>query len=174
MTEHLWTRLLDAKSRLAPVQSKYRVAFEDPIDLDAPLKVLGPDLNWMAAALAGGIVPPVEAYWGAKFRMVLEMADGEKVQVIVSGFNVSDLLAELTKRGGKMLSQVVVDYPPAYAEPLGPMTEEQAIEYLIKKDMPPRVWKQEHNRAMMAIVHRDQIPTDRTYRNAWDLSGVTP
>lgn len=172
MTQHLGTRLFDAKDRLKPVQSKYRVAFEDASDLDAPLKVLNPDLNWMAAAMAGGIVPPVEAYWEAKFRMVLEMADGEKVQVIVSGFNVSDLLAELTKRGGKMLSQVVVDYPPAYAEPLGPMTEQQAIEYLIKKDIPPRVWKKEHNRTMMAIVHRDQIPTERVYRNAWDLSGV--
>jgi hypothetical protein len=27
---HLWDRLAEAKSRLAPVQSKYRVVFEDP------------------------------------------------------------------------------------------------------------------------------------------------
>ena len=53
---HLWDRLAEAKSRLAPVQSKYRVLFEDPTQPDAPAKVLVPDPNWMAAALAG--IPP--------------------------------------------------------------------------------------------------------------------
>lgn len=36
---HLWDRLAEAKSRLAPVQSKYRVLFEDPTQPDAPAAV---------------------------------------------------------------------------------------------------------------------------------------
>ena len=40
---HLWDRLAEAKQRLAPVQSKYRVLFEDPSQPDAPAAVLVPD-----------------------------------------------------------------------------------------------------------------------------------
>jgi len=42
---HLWDRLVEAKQRLAPVQSKYRVLFEDPANPDAPAAVLVPDPN---------------------------------------------------------------------------------------------------------------------------------
>ena len=59
---HLWDRLAEAKSRLEPVQSKYRVVFEDPADPEAPAKVLVPDPNWMAAALEGNILPPIDTY----------------------------------------------------------------------------------------------------------------
>ena len=59
---HLWDRLAEAKSRLAPVQSQYRVLFEDPATPDEPAKVLVPDPNWMAAALAGNVLPPIETY----------------------------------------------------------------------------------------------------------------
>ena len=58
MTKHLWERLLEAKSRLEPVQSKYRVLFEDPATPDEPAKVLVPDPNWMACALEGNTLPP--------------------------------------------------------------------------------------------------------------------
>ena len=60
--KHLWERLLEAKSRLAPVQSKYRVVFEDPATPDEPAKVLVPDPNFMAAGLAGGYLSPIETY----------------------------------------------------------------------------------------------------------------
>ena len=59
---HLWDRLAEAKTRLDPVQSKYRVLFEDPATPDEPAKVLVPDPNWMACALEGGILPPIETY----------------------------------------------------------------------------------------------------------------
>jgi len=62
MTQHLWERLLEAKSRLKPVQSKYRVLFEDPNAPDEPAKVLVPDPNFMAAGLAGGYLSPIETY----------------------------------------------------------------------------------------------------------------
>lgn len=169
-TAHLLDRLAAAKNRLTPVQSKYRVVFEDPANPDAPAAVLVPDPNWMASALNGGILPPIKAYHAAKFRVLMEMEDGEQVQGIVSGDKCADMLHELHQRGGKMLGQCVVDYPPAYAEPIGPMTEEQSIEYLIKKDIPPRVWRDYRgNRRIMAIVPVEAVPRDRTHRNAWEI-----
>ena len=52
---HLITRLYWAKENLEPVQTDYRVVYEDSVDECA--KILVPDLNWMACALQGGILP---------------------------------------------------------------------------------------------------------------------
>ena len=135
MTQHLWTRLLEAKSRLKPVQSKYRVLFEDPREPDAPAKVLVPDPNWMAAALAGDILPPIDTY--QRDRLV---PDGEPKE-----------------------------HP--YAEPIGAMTEEEAIEYLVMKDIDPAVWRDyQGNRTIMKIVPVEMIPSDRSHRNAWRIA----
>jgi hypothetical protein len=60
---HLWERLHWAKDNLEKVQSDIRVVYEDPEDMDNPAKILVPDPNWMACALQGGILPPVEVYW---------------------------------------------------------------------------------------------------------------
>ena len=134
MTQHLWTRLLEAKSRLKPVQSKYRVLFEDPREPDAPAKVLVPDPNWMAAALAGDILPPIDTY--QRDRLV---PDGEPKE-----------------------------HP--YAEPIGAMTEEEAVEYLVQKDIDPAVWRDyQGNRTIMKIVPVEMIPSDRSFRNAWRI-----
>jgi hypothetical protein len=135
MTQHLWERLLEAKSRLKPVQSKYRVLFEDPNAPDEPAKVLVPDPNWMAAALEGDILPPIDTY--QRDRLV---PDGEPKE-----------------------------HP--YAEPIGPMTEEEAIEYLIMKDIDPAVWRDyKGNRTIMKIVPVELIPSDRSFRNAWKIN----
>ena len=133
--QHLWTRLLEAKSRLKPVQSKYRVLFEDPATPDEPAKVLVPDPNWMAAALEGDILPPIDTY--QRDRLV---PDGEPKE-----------------------------HP--YAEPIGAMTEEEAIEYLVMKDIDPAVWRDyKGNRTIMKIVPVEMIPSDRSFRNAWRIA----
>ena len=132
---HLWDRLAEAKSRLAPVQSKYRVLFEDPTQPDAPAAVLVPDPNWMAAALEGNILPPIDTYQRDR-----DVPDGQPKE-----------------------------HP--YAEPIGAMTEEEAIEYLIQKDIPPQVWRDyQGNRAVMKIVPVELIPSDRSFRNAWKIN----
>ena len=131
---HLWDRLAEAKSRLAPVQSKYRVLFEDPATPDEPAKVLVPDPNWMAAALAGNVLPPIDTY--QRDRLV---PDGEPKE-----------------------------HP--YAEPIGAMSEEEAIEYLVQKDIDPAVWRDyQGNRTIMKIVPVEMIPSDRSFRNAWRI-----
>ena len=131
---HLWERLLEAKLRLKPVQSKYRVLFEDPTTPDEPAKVLVPDPNWMAAALAGDILPPIDTY--QRDRLV---PDGQPKE-----------------------------HP--YAEPIGAMSEEEAIEYLVQKDIDPAVWRDyQGNRTIMKIVPVEMIPADRSFRNAWRI-----
>jgi len=132
---HLWERLAEAKSRLAPVQSQYRVLFENPAEPDAPASVLVPDPNWMAAALAGGVLPPIDTYLRDQ-----NVPDGQPKE-----------------------------HP--YAEPIGAMTEEEAIEYLIQKDIPPEVWRDyQGNRIIMKIVPVELIPSDRSFRNAWKIN----
>ena len=131
---HLWDRLAEAKSRLAPVQSKYRVLFEDPREPDEPAKVLVPDPNFMAAALAGNVLPPIDTY--QRDRLV---PDGQPKE-----------------------------HP--YAEPIGAMSEEEAIEYLVQKDIDPAVWRDyQGNRTIMKIVPVEMIPSDRSFRNAWRI-----
>ena len=132
---HLWDRLAEAKSRLAPVQSQYRVLFENPADPEAPASVLCPDPNWMAAALAGNVLPPIDTYLRDQ-----NVPDGQPKE-----------------------------HP--YAEPIGAMTEEEAIEYLIQKDIPPQVWRDyQGNRIIMKIVPVELIPSDRSFRNAWKIN----
>ncbi len=52
------------------------------------------------------------------------------------------------------------------------MTEKQAMEYLLQKDVPRRVWDapEGSNMRRFVICRRDMIPTDRGYRNAWKLT----
>ncbi len=49
-------------------------------------------------------------------------------------------------------------------------TEEQAMELLAAKDLPDSVKHYTGNRRIMAIVRADQIPSDRTLRNAWEMT----
>lgn len=63
-------------------------------------------------------------------------------------------------RNGHVLHESVV----------GPMTEEQAIQYLIAKDVPAHVWQDETaNRPRFVICRREQLPESREWRNAWRL-----
>ena len=132
---HLWDRLSEAKTRLDPVQSKYRVLFENPAEPEAPAAVLVPDPNWLAAALDGNVLPPIDTYLRDQ-----NVPDGEPKE-----------------------------HP--YAKPIGAMTEEQAIEYLIMKDISPAIWRDyKGNRTIMKIVPVELIPSDRSFRNAWRIT----
>jgi len=138
---YLWERIGWAKDNLEGVQSDYRVIYED--SLDECVNILVPDPNWMAAAMHGGILPPVWVYH--------ELAKDEAEE----GF---------TKHTrGYLLHET---------PPIGPMTEEQAIEYLIMKDVPQSVWQtwNEGNRPKMVICRKEQLPVTREWRNAWRLA----
>lgn len=136
----LWKRLHFAKEQLVPVQSDYRVVFE--ADIDSPASVLVPDANWMACALHGGILPPLEVYHQ------LEYDDQGRIT------------------NGHILHE---------ASPVEAMSEEEAIEYLVKKDTPPHVWKQvgNGNSIKLVICKKDQLPASRNWRNAWKIKQET-
>jgi hypothetical protein len=97
----------------------------------------------MACALQGGILPPVWVYW--------ELAKDE----------AQPDFKKHTR--GYLLHKT---------EPMGPMTEEEAIEYLIQKDVPQSVWQSwdEGNRPKMVICRKEQLPATREWRNAWKIS----
>ena len=137
----LFDRLLWAKENLEGYQSDYRVVYEDSIDEGA--KILVPDPNWMAAAMQGGILPPVWVYWELKKDEA--QPDFKK--------HTRGYLLHNTK-------------------PVPAMTEEQAIEYLIMKDVPEDVWRNwdEGNRPKMVICKINQLPQTREWRNAWRIS----
>ena len=126
----------------------YRIVFDDPDDLEAPTKILVPSPQWMEIAMSGGL-PPIWVYW--------QLQDDEQ-RAVAEGRH-----KEFKHDPEKLALQ--------YTAPrIGPLTEEEAIEYLVLKDIPRRVWAKEHNRPMFKIVKRDMIPTDRTFRNAWEMA----
>ena len=127
--------------------TKYRVIFEDPDYPDEPLQVLVPSDRWMKEAMEGNL-PPISVY--------LDLKEAEQ-KAIDEGTHETFKHDE-----EKYMAQF-------NAERIGPLTEEQAIEYVIMKDIPRRVWGRIHNRPMFKIVTKEQIPTDRSFRNAWRM-----
>jgi hypothetical protein len=55
-------------------------------------------------------------------------------------------------------------------KPVEAMSEEEAIEYLIQKDVPSHVWADQSGNAIkMVVCRKDQLPADREWRNAWKI-----
>lgn len=62
-------------------------------------------------------------------------------------------------------------YEHVYAEPAGPMTEKQAIEYVIMKDVDPYIWRDyKGNRKILQIVRRQDLPDDIAFVDAWKIN----
>lgn len=141
----LWERELIFKELHKDLpEPQYAIAWEDPREPDTPMKVTVPSPTWLAMAMHGGILPPVESYWELK---------KDEAQPDFKRHTRGHLLHD--------------------TEPMPAMTEEEAMEYLIMKDIPPHVWHSYNgNRQIIRIVKRDLIPTDRSYRNAWRLSQI--
>tara|TARA_R100000995_G_C3464370_1_gene114899 strand:+ start:422 stop:841 length:420 start_codon:yes stop_codon:yes gene_type:complete len=113
----------------------------DDLDMDT-CKVYYPDPHAMAALIDGGVFPPVWVYW--------ELAKDEAqpdFEKHTRGYLLHDTPRE------------------------GPKTEEEAIEYLIMKDVPNYIWQnfQISNSVSMKICKREQLP-DRQFRNAWRVA----
>lgn len=152
---HLFERICWAQENLRPVQSKYRVVWEDPTEPDMPAKVTIPAPEWLAMALHGDLLPPIEAYLRDNDILAAWEAEHNGTQ---EGFDWRDHGAH---------------HP--YAAPRGPMTEEEAIEYLIMKDIPARVWRDyQGNRKILRIIPVELLPATREWRNAWAVAQGTP
>lgn len=138
----LWERELIFKDQHEDLpQGNYAILWEDPADPDAPAKVTRPSPSWLAMAMHGGILPSVDVH--------LALCEDEE----------RDGFVRHTR--GYLLHET----PPAPA-----MTEEEAMEYLVKKDIPPRVWRDyKGNRSILKIVPVELVPADRSFRNSWKI-----
>lgn len=126
----------------------YRVIFEDPDFPEEPAKVLVPSDNWMQEAMEGNL-PPISVYWS--------LQDDEQ--------------RAIDKGRHDTFKHDPEKYEAQFTAPrIGPLTEEEAIEYLIMKDIPRHIWSQEYNRPMFKIVKTADVPSDRQFRNAWRLA----
>lgn len=112
-------------------------------NMDEPVKIVHPDPHWLGCALHGGILPPVWVY--------LALAEDEAAPNF-----------EKHTRGDLL----------HVTEPMAPMTEEEALEYIAFKDVPRHVWEDwgGSNRPKMLICRKDQLPKTKEWRNAWRLS----
>jgi hypothetical protein len=161
----MFTRLHWAAKNLEPYQTDYRVIFEDPAQPEAPVMELCPSPEWMACALAGGILPSVEHQHNMKLELVTR--EGEKI--VTNYIDAQQIRLEKQIVGEKVLNYDEYLMP----EPIGPMTEEEAIEYIIKKDIPARVWHSDYkyNRPMYKVIKRQELEgKDQTFRDCWRLS----
>ena len=125
----------------------YRIIFEDPDYPEQPAMVLVPSDNWLADAMSGKL-PPISVYW--------ELQDDEQ-KAIDEGTH-STFKHDQTK------------WEKQFTAPrIGKLSEEEAMEYLVMKDIPRRVWAVEYNRPMFKIVKTEQVPSNRQFRNAWEM-----
>jgi hypothetical protein len=98
--------------------TKYRVIFDDPDHLDEPTKILVPSQEWLDIAMSGGL-PPISVYWA--------LQDDEQ--------------QALKENRHNYFQHDPKKYRLQFTAPrIGPLTEEEAMEYLVMKDCPRRVW----------------------------------
>lgn len=127
--------------------SKYRIIYEDPLLPEAPVKILIPSPNWIKEAVQGNL-PPIWVHW---------QLQNDEHQAIKE-------LRHSTFRHNKEKWELQFTAPR-----IGNLTEEEAIIYLIMKEIPRHIWSIQYNRPMLKIVTVDQIPSDRSFRNAWRM-----
>ena len=153
----LFERILWAKENLRPVEPKHCIVWEQP-GTEGETAVTVPSPEWLASALHGGILPPVEVYLQIRCRWT-------------RGDECFTDLHTCPGKGWKM-GEVVNGHLLHLVKPIGPMTEEEAMEYLLQKDVPRAVWADHGrtNRPRFCITERTSIPKTRGFRDAWALN----
>jgi len=113
----------------------------EDVDMDC-CSIMHPDPHAMAALMHGGISPPVWVYWELR---------KDEAQPKFKRHHRTYLLHDTPREG--------------------PKTEEEAIEYLIMKDVPQHIWRnyETSNSVHLKIIRRNQQP-NRQFRNAWRVA----
>lgn len=161
---HYWQRIAASREKVQPVNCEYVGVWEDPLSPDQPLKVTSPSGRCLGELMAGGIHPSIEAHWGAQVLLVSQ--DGR--HAVVEQIDAPKMRRELAP----LVGEWVVDYRRCHAETMGPLTLTQAVEWVMKKDVPNYVWGVKRNRPYFAIIRRDQLPKSRAFRKCWRLRDV--
>ena len=140
------TKLIDrigwAKENLTRHDTEYCVVYED-IDMDT-VAVMHPDPHCMAMLMHGGLMPPA---W-----VKLQLQEDEQQPDFVSHKLGNGHLLDTT-------------------EPMGPLTEEEAVEWLIQTTVPRHIWENWNvgNKPKMVICTKKQLPATREWREAWTI-----
>ena len=148
-----------AKEHLEPVKPQYCIVWTRPAD--GGTSVTHPSGEWMAMAMHGGLLPEIDAYHNLRCEWTHDKT-GEKCLTLVNESPGPDWSGGVVTNGYLLHSG---PWAPA-------MTEEEAMEYLLQKDVPRAVWA-DHDRAnfpRFRIVRRDALPKTRAFRNAWALN----
>lgn len=132
-----------ARDNLKRHNTEYVVVYED-VDMECA-SVLHPDPHCMAMLMHGHLMPP------AWVKLKLKEDEQRPDFTCHSDFN------------GHLLHET---------KPMPPLTEEEAIEYLIQIDVPRHIWEtwNEGNRPKMVICRKSQLPATREWRNAWRIA----
>ena len=133
-----------ARQNLPKHQTEYCVVYEDLDEQCA--SIMHPDPHMMAMLMHGHLCPPA---W-VKLKL---KEDAKK----------PDFVGHKECGNSELLHGT---------EPIGPLTEEEAIEYLIKTDVPREVWENwdKGNGPKMVICRKSQLPATREWRNAWRIA----
>ena len=136
-------RLRKSRQDLPPFETDYCVVYED-IDMNC-CAIMRPASHAMSALMAGGIFPPVWVYW--------ELAKDEAKPNFTRHSEGRGYLLHDTPREG-------------------PKTEEEALLYLIMKDIPEHIWRNynKSNSVKMKICKKNQLPQSREFRNSWRVA----
>ena len=142
---HYWHRLRWAKDNLPRYQTKYAVVYQ--LDWDAPCAIMHPSPEFMAVAMNGGILPPIEP---------------------ILAMNADESRPDFVRH--------TLGPQRDSAKPIGPLTEEEAVEYQIMQSIPRKIWDgaSGSNSRKMAICYRNQLPASREFRGAWRLNLEAP
>lgn len=128
--------------------ANYRIIYEDPNCLEEAAKVVVPSDRWLDDAMSGRLAP-IWVHW--------QLQDDEQ-KAIDEGWHED---FEHDKEKWKLQVE---------GQRIPPLTEEQAMEYLAMMVIPRRVWAEKHNRPMMRICKTEEVPSDRTFRDAWSVN----
>lgn len=166
ITDKLYNRLWWAHKNLAPVKSSKVVVFEDPAFENEPCRILAAHPSWMACAMHGNILPPVEAYHEMEYHIVDNFGNEYGG---VTQLEFEDMLFDFASTGKAMTMQTVTKHS-LHGETISALTEVEAIDYLIKKDIPKRVWGySDVNYQRYRVVDRSEIPENKRNRNYWKI-----
>jgi hypothetical protein len=149
------------------VEVKHCIPFQHPFDLDAPMPVCHPSGNFLKELMNGGVHPRIEDFHEQQILMIDENGDG----VIASKLDAAGVRSDMEN----FKSEYVIQNSACHLNAGGPMSYEEAIEFVLLKDVPKQVWHEDytkhHNRPQFYIAEK-HLFMDRTHRNAWDLGLV--
>ncbi len=154
----LFENVMWASENLDKIEPKYSIVWHKYDGEVAAVTTPAPE--WLAMAMHGGLLPAIEVY--DHLQTEWTNTQGETIRTRIN-----------EHPGPEWSGGSVVNGWLLHACPRAPsMTEEQAMEYLLQKDIPIGVWHDHAtaNRRRFVICKREQIPKCRKLRNAWKLT----